>query len=139
MDALDLGVRRLIYARFGRTGTAPTRAELAADLDKPIAWIDERLAHLASERAVVLYDDSGEIAKALPFSAEPTNFAVDAGGQRYHGNCAWDVFGLAALLGPSAEIHLACGDCGEPVELEPPAIVHFATPAWRWWNDIFDT
>lgn len=138
LDDVDLALRRFIYARFGRSGTAPTRAELAAELGKPVDWIDAHLGALAARRQVVL-DDRGEIAKALPFCAEPTEFAVDAGGVRYHGNCAWDAFGLAALLGPSSAIDLRCGDCGEPVELEPPALVHFAVPASRWWDDIFAT
>lgn len=138
MDSTDLAIRSLIYARFGRTGAAPSSAELAADLGKPPAWIAARLARLADERIVVL-DERGEILRALPFCAEPTPFVVDAGDVRYFGNCAWDAFGIAALLGPSATIDLRCGDCDRPVVLEPPAIVHFAVPASRWWDDIGDT
>jgi hypothetical protein len=138
VDPVDLALRRLIYARFGGTGARPTRAELAADLDRSVAWIDRRLERLADRRMVVLGGD-GEIAKALPFSAEPTDVAVEAGGVTYYGNCAWDAFGLAAVLGPSATIALRCGDCGEPVELEPPSLVHFAIPAARWWDDIAAT
>ena len=138
MDSTDLALRSLIYARFGRTGTAPGRAELATDLERSIEWVDERLESLARERIVVL-DDRGEISRALPFCARPTPFVVEAGGVRYHGNCAWDAFGIAALVGPSATIDLRCGDCDRPVELAPPAIVHFAIPAARWWDDIGET
>ena len=127
-----------MYAHFGRTGSAPTRAQLAADLERPVAWVDQHLERLAGERALVLGDD-GEIAKALPFCAAPTSFVVRAGGTTYYGNCAWDAFALAGLLGPSSEIDLRCGDCGEPLRIDEHTVVHVSVPAAEWWEDIFFT
>ena len=135
MDAIDLAVRRLIYAHFGRTGQAISRRDLAAALDRALEWVDERLGWLADERVVALAAD-GEIARALPFCAAATPFVVRAGGVTYHANCAWDAFGVAALAGPSAAIDLACGDCGEALDLEPPSLVHFGVPPASWWDDI---
>jgi len=135
MNDVDVAVRRLVYAHFGRTGRAPSRAALATDLGRSVAWVDEHLASLAAAYAVFLGAD-GEIAKALPFCAEPTRSVVRAGGTTYYGNCAWDAFALAGLLGASSEIELDCGDCGEPVELDEHTVVHLAVPAAQWWEDI---
>jgi hypothetical protein len=135
MDDVDLAVRRLIYAHFGRTGRAPTRAELAADLGRSLDWVDQRFTRLAGERAVVLGSDR-EITMALPFSAAPSPFRVVAGGVTYHGNCAWDAFGLAALFGPSSKIDFPCGHCDERFGPGDDWLVHFAVPAAWWWEDI---
>lgn len=136
MTEIDRAVRRLIYVHFARTGLAPSRATLAADLDQSEGWIAASVSRLARERALVL-DDEGEIARALPFCAASTPFVVRAGGVTYHGNCAWDAFGLEALMGPSAEVELSCGcGCGEALELDADLVVHFAVPAARWWDDI---
>ncbi len=139
MDDVDLAMRQLVYAHFGRTGQALTRAEIVAELGRSVDWVDEVFARLADAHVLVLAAD-GEIAKALPFCAVPTPFRVRAGGVDYYGNCAWDVFGLAALLGPSAEIGLTCGDCGEPLEGDRQGwFLHVAVPAAQWWEDIFHT
>ncbi len=125
-----------MYARFGRTGRALTRAEIVAELGRSVDWVDEVFARLADAHVLVL-DADGEIAKALPFCAKRTAFRVRAGGVDYYGNCAWDSFGLAALLGPSAEIALTCGDCGESLEGDGEGwFLHVAVPAARWWEDL---
>lgn len=143
MDDVDLAMRMLVFAHFGRTGRALTRAEIAAEVGRSVDWVDNVFARLADAHVLAL-DPDGEIAKALPFCATPTPFRVRAGGVDYYGNCAWDSFGLAALLGPSAEIALTCGDCA--LRLASLAqddrtdwIVHFAVPAAQWWEDIFFT
>ncbi len=139
MDDVDLAMRMLVYAHFGRTGRALTRAEIAAEVGRSVDWVDNRFARLADAHVLAL-DPDGEIAKALPFCATPTPFRVRAGGVDYYGNCAWDSFGLAALLGPSAEIALTCGDCDESLEADGEGwLVHVAVPAAQWWEDIFFT
>lgn len=150
MDAKTLAVRAFIYARFGRSGQAPSRTELAQELGVDPEWIDQRLAQLAEHRMVVL-DDQGEIARALPFSARPTRHRVVTNSTTYYGNCAWDAFALASLLGPSATMDLRCGCCDEPIDSTDnvlsmaehragtaPAkpLVHFTVPAARWWDDL---
>ena len=70
---------------------------------------------------------------AHPLSAVPTPFAVETERGSFYGNCIWD--GLGAV---------ACPDCREPLvftvrdgDLEPvEAVVHYAVPAVRWWENI---
>jgi hypothetical protein len=56
----------------------------------------------------------------------------------------WDGFGVLAMVGADGVVSASCPDCGEPLELrvrggelEPvDAVVHFAVPAARWWDNI---
>lgn len=81
---------------------------------------------------------------AHPLSAVPTPFAVETERGSFYGNCIWDGLGAIAMLGRDGRVETACPDCGEPLvftvrdgELEPvEAVVHYAVPAGRWWEDI---
>jgi hypothetical protein len=81
---------------------------------------------------------------AMPFSNSQTAFTVIAGGRAYYANCAWDAFGVPALLKTDARIFSTCGDCGGVIErkvsratvMDPRGAVHFALPARRWWDDV---
>jgi hypothetical protein len=82
---------------------------------------------------------------ANPFSAVPTPFRVLADdGRSWWGNCIWDALGILAMLAVDGIVDTTCPDCGEPLQLriererlEPvEAVVHFAVPAARWWDNI---
>ena len=81
---------------------------------------------------------------AGPFSAVPTSYRVRAGRRMWWANCAWDMLGIAALVGEPVEIEAQCTDCGQPMpmhidlreELDIDAVVHFLVPARRWYDDI---
>jgi len=110
----------------------------------PAASVRESLERLAAGKALVLQRDSREVLMANPFSAVPTPFAVRANDTLYYGNCIWDALGIPAMLRADARIDSSCGCCGEAMRLTVragqlehlDAVVHFAVPAHRWWQDI---
>ena len=82
---------------------------------------------------------------ANPLSAVPTIFRVQTGEDAsYWGNCIWDALGIIAMLGGDGRIDTSCPDCGDALELNveagklqpTDAVVHFAVPAARWWQNI---
>jgi hypothetical protein len=135
----DLALRNLVYRRFVELGRAPTMAELATT--------EEALGRLHERRLVVLEPDRPEIRMAIPFSAVPTPYRVEAGGRSWFANCAWDAYGILAALGVDGHISSSCPDCGEPIEIDvvdrrpEPAddVFHVLVPARSWWEDIVFT
>ena len=135
----DLALRNIIYRRFVELGRAPTIAELATT--------EEALGRLHERRMVVLEPDRPEIRMAIPFSAVPTPYRVEAGGRSWFANCAWDAYGILAALGVDGHISSSCPDCGEPIEIDvvdrrpEPAddVFHVLVPARSWWEDIVFT
>jgi hypothetical protein len=87
---------------------------------------------------------TGEIWMAGPFSTRPTAYQVTAEDRRWWANCAWDMLGVAALVGESVGISARCTDCGDVIAFQlapnddtvPNAVVHFLLPARRWYEDI---
>jgi hypothetical protein len=77
----------------------------------------------------------------------PRPFRVEAGGTSWHGNCAWDAFGIPAALHVDGHVATACPDCGEAIEVDVAAgrrapaelVFHVVVPARRWWDDIVFT
>jgi hypothetical protein len=135
----DLALRNLVYRRFVELGRAPTMAELATT--------EEALRRLHERRMVVLEPGRPEIRMAIPFSAGPTPYRVEAGGRSWFANCAWDAYGILAALGVDGHISSSCPDCGEPIEIDvvdrrpEPAddVFHVLVPARSWWEDIVFT
>jgi hypothetical protein len=140
----DAKVRAAVYEATIDTGAPPTIHDMARDLELATASVRESLERLAVGKALVLQRDSREVLMANPFSAVPTPFAVRANERLYYGNCIWDALGIPAMLQADAHIESSCGCCGEAMQLtvqgsqlEPlEAVVHFAIPAHRWWQDI---
>ncbi len=135
----DLALRNHVYRRFVELGRAPTMAELDTS--------EAALRRLHEARLLVLEPDRPEIRMAIPFSAVPTPYRVEAGGRSWFANCAWDAYGILAALGADGHISSSCPDCGEPIEIDvvdrrpEPAgeVFHVLVPARRWWDDIVFT
>ncbi len=142
--SLDARVRGFVYGAALERGRPPTRAEIASALGRPVAEIERALARLQDGHVLVLQPGSGEILMANPFSAVPTPFEVATERHTSFGNCVWDGLGILAMLHGDGVVRSACACCGEALELrvrggrlEPvDAVVHFAVPAKRWWDDI---
>jgi hypothetical protein len=81
---------------------------------------------------------------AMPFSNVQTGFTVISSGRAYYANCAFDAFGVAAMLQADSRIFTTCADCGGVLErkisngqlCDTRGVVHFALPARRWWEDV---
>ena len=143
-ETLDRDVRLAIMRGFVEDGRPPAPDELARSLD--VAQIDAEAAlrRLAEAHLVVLAPGTPYVWMANPFSAIPTSYRVQSGGRRWFGNCIWDALGILAAVGVDGRISTTCPDCGEPLELRTEgerilgdeAVVHYALPAARWWEDI---
>lgn len=144
MDPLLRDVRLYIYDQMVKTSAAPSTVETAAALGRPHADIQTAYRALADARMLVLRPGSDTVWMAMPLSNMQSAFTVIAGGRAYYAPCAWDAFGIPAMLGIDARIFTTCADCGGVLERkvacaalpETRGIVHFAVPARRWWDDV---
>ena len=143
----DFPVRKYIYDHFLRTGTAPTIATAAAELSRTETQMREALASISATGAITLDRDTGEIWRAAPFCAVPTGFAVECGGRRLWGTCAWDALGVPAMLHEQATITASCGCCNQQMTISAgpqglsgdSGVIHIAVPAREWYDDIVFT
>ena len=144
MDPLLRDVRLYIYRQMVETSAAPSTADTAHALGCGVPEIESAYRALADAHVIVLRPGSHTIWMAMPFSNVQTAFTVIAGGRAYYANCAWDAFGVAAMLGIDARIFTTCADCGGVLERkiangaipEKRGVVHFALPARRWWDNV---
>ena len=140
----DDDVRVHIYERFVETGAPPSVVETAAAFSASADQVAAAYRRLEEARVIVLAPGTTNVWMANPLSAVPTPFRVETGGREYWGNCVWDALGVVSMLGGDGVVHTACADCGDPFdlrvetrELQPvDAVVHFAVPAARWWDNI---
>lgn len=143
LSELVLRVRHAVYRTFAEGGI-PLAASLGTQLHLPLDDVRGAYERLHEAHALVLDPHSREVWMALPFSAVPTPFRVDGGGRSWFANCAWDMFGIPALLHGDARAETTCQDCDAPIVyrieggqlLDAHGVVHFAVPAHRWWEDI---
>lgn len=138
-------VRVLVYTHAASTGAPPTSASIAQQLGMPVERARDMLAELGAARRVVLDATTGEIWMAAPFSAVPTRFRVIGAAMSWWANCAWDMFGIPAMLRQSARVEARCADCDETIVIDvdaetgprpSPGLVHFLVPARRWYENI---
>ena len=141
----DTEVRLHLYERFLADGRPPTAAETAEALGLPTEEAEAAYERLEQGHVIVLAPGTKDVWMANPLSAVPTPFRViTEDGRSWWGNCVWDGFGVLAMVGADGVVSASCPDCGEPLELrvrsgelEPvDAVVHFAVPAARWWDNI---
>lgn len=147
LRAGDQALRLHIYRFWRERGRPPAPAESAAamGLDESAALAARRRLHDA--HLILLERDGADIRMANPLSAIDTGFRARVAGRRLHANCAWDAPGIAALFHCDAEIEARCSPRGETLRfsvrdgqlLAPEALVHFALPFRRWYDDLVET
>lgn len=140
---LDSAVRLAVLTRFAETGRAPVADELGAAVDASEPDVVDALYRLERSHDLVLEPDRGTIRMALPFSAAPTSYRVEAAdGRAWWANCAWDALRIPILLFRSEEeIDRWAAETGHPRgetatlgelwQLSLPWDVGRLTPAWR--------
>ncbi|MFN8582598.1 MAG: organomercurial lyase [Gemmatimonadaceae bacterium] len=141
--AFDARVRSTVYELL-TNGTLPRRDVVAACVRADADDVAASLERLAAERILVLDATTREVWMAMPFSAVPTPFVVEADGNNWWANCAWDALGIAAAVHRDVRVSSACADCGHPLSLtvsggqltSSDGVAHFAVPAADWWRDI---
>jgi len=142
MDADAL--RRFIYDELMATGLPPRTDRIAAHFRLTREAARSALAELKIGKTVLVHPNTGEIWMAGPFASEPTPYQVTRDGTQWWANCAWDLLGVAAIVGAPARLEARCTDCGTPFSMDvgasgPPPndwVVHFLLPARRWYDDI---
>lgn len=143
LSELVLRVRQAVYRTLAEGGT-PLSAAIAAQLHIPLEEVRVAYRRLHDVHALVLDPHSHEVWMAMPFSAVPTPFKVESADRSWFANCAWDLFGIPALMRRDARIITTCEDCDAPIVyriesgrlLDAHGVVHFAVPAAKWWDDI---
>lgn len=141
---LDRYVRFHVYRRFAETGGPPEVDDIARFAGAPRESVEDSLRRLQDDHDLVLAPGSLRVWMAHPFSAVPTAYPVDTPERRYWANCAWDALAIPSLLGVDGRIVTACPDCGAPLTLalhdgaleSTEAVVHFAVPPRRFWDNI---
>ena len=144
---LDTALWRFTYEAVVRTGRGPSLREAAEALATTESEVRAGYQRLGEGHAILL-DASGEgLWRIAPFSAVPTDFAVEAGGRCYCANCAWDALGICAALHADGIVHASCGCCRLPIDLavrggrlDPvEGLVHVAVAAKDWYQDVVFT
>jgi Alkylmercury lyase len=138
----DLALRNRTYGAFVELGRAPVAAELGPPDEVRAGWHRLHEAH-----ALVLDPVTDELRMLNPFSAVPTAYRVQAGGRWWYANCAWDAFGVCAVLHADGRIEASCPDCDDPITIDvrderpddTSLRFHCLVPASRWWDDIVFT
>lgn len=145
MSDVDNRVRLHIYECFVADGRPPSAAETAEALGIVPSEAEDAYRRLEEARVIVLAPGTTNVWMANPLSAVPTRFrVVTDDGRSWWGNCVWDGLGVLAMVGADGMVDTSCPDCGERIELrveegklEPvDAVIHFAVPAARWWENI---
>jgi hypothetical protein len=147
VDARALGLRNLTWGLFVELGRAPTGHEVAQAAEVSSTEVETVWRDLHREHELVLDPITNEIRMAIPFSAVPTAYRVQAAGRWWYGNCAWDAIGICAALQADGRIETSCPDCGESIAVEvhnqrvddENLLFHSLVPAARWWDDIVFT
>jgi alkylmercury lyase-like protein len=143
-QALDTAVRLEVYRWFIDQGRPPVPAEVADTLATDQASVEDSLRRLAEAHVLVLAPGTHYVWMANPLSAIPTPFQVKIGGRRFFGNCIWDALGVVAMLGGTGTVTTWCPDCDQRMSItiaenrlaSGDGMVHFATSAAHWWDDI---
>ena len=152
VDALqprDWEIRTAAYRHLIDTFTAPAVDDIAAAVDLTVNEVGAGLRRLDAGHQIVLAPGQMRIWMLHPFSATPTAYPVEVEGGRYWGNCAWDAFGIPAVLGCDSRTPTRCAESGTPIEFGVRngelvggrgegrrAVVHFAVPARQWYDNI---
>jgi Alkylmercury lyase len=148
LPALDASVRLHIITQLLDRGAAPSIANTADALGASEADAAAAYDRLAAGRIIVLRPGTRDVMMAAPLSAGPTPHIVRlADGRTRYGNCVWDAMGVLAMTASDGDVDTTCQDCGAPLHLSvrngtltpSDAVVHFAVPASRWWEDIVFT
>ena len=144
MESLLTDVRLYIYGQMIATSAAPGVPDTAAALGHGVQEVERAYRMLAERKALVLRPGTSTVWMVMPFSNMQTGFTVICEGRAYYANCAWDAFGIPAVLERDAHIIATCADCGGALQrkvasgqlTDARGVVHFALPVRRWWEDV---
>ena len=139
-----VALRVFVYDEILDRGTPPSVARIAHHFRSEPNDARRALAELRIGKTILVHPETAELWMAGPFSASETPYRVTLGRRQWWANCAWDMFGVAVIVGAPVHVETRCTDCAEPITLvcDPAAqpngeeVVHFLVPARRWYEDI---
>lgn len=137
-------LRRFIYDELIATGLPPSTERIAEQFRVARDAARGALAGMKIGKTVLVHPTTGEIWMAGPFASKPTPYQITRGATQWWANCAWDLLGVAVIVGPPVTLRASCTDCGLTFVMDvgghgpPPSdwVVHFLLPAKRWYDDI---
>ena len=141
MNTVDRAVRTAVFELLVTGSKDPTPSELAVTTGLAVDAVAASLNRLSVEHRLVLSVDRDRVVMAHPFSSVPTDYQSQIGDRVWWANCAWDAFGILALLGDGRVVATSPGQ-PESVwtvndgSVAPDGLVHFVVPARQFWDDI---
>lgn len=141
MNEVDRVVRASVFELLVAGSLDPTPRDLAATTGLTIDAVAGSLARLSAEHRLVLSAEGDRVVMAHPFSSIPTNYQSQIGDRTWWANCAWDAFGILALLGDGRAVATPPGQTESVWTVRdgvvaPDGVVHFVVPVRRFWDDI---
>ena len=141
MNTVDRVVRVAVFELLVTGSQDPTPSQLATATGLTVDAVAESLNRLSVEHRLVLSPEGDRVVMAHPFSGIPTDYQSQIGERVWWANCAWDAFGILALLGDGRVVATSPGqpDSVWTVSdglIAPDGLVHFVVPARRFWDDI---
>lgn len=147
-------IRLAIYEMTVADGRVPSFEELAAARHLTPEPVAGAYRALADAHVIVLERNATAVWAAPPFSAVQTRFRVrpaligsrPADARSWYAPCAWDAFGIPAVLKQDVTIDATCAESGAPLpsgvrrgHAFGAGIIHLEVPAKHFWDDIFYT
>jgi DNA-binding transcriptional MocR family regulator len=147
-------VRLAIYEMTVADGRVPSSRDVAAARHLDSGEVRDAYRALADAHVIVLKPGSTDVWSAPPFSAVETPFRVAVApddatittSKRWYAPCAWDAFGIAAVVQQNVAFVTRCPESGELVHggvrdgnALGSGVIHLEVPARRFWDDIFYT
>jgi hypothetical protein len=141
MNEHDRVVRASAFKLFLDGSQQVTPSKIADSTGMDVDSIVRSLNRLAHAHRLVLSDDRERVVMAHPFSGVPTGYRAEIGERSWRANCAWDAFGILALLGDGRVVANPFGRSDTEWTVvdggvEPGGVVHFMVPAAQFWDDI---
>jgi hypothetical protein len=140
-------VRLAIYDHFLRTGQAPRAADIAAALNTSETSAAQAFEELRDRHLIFLDRDTNRIQMAWPLSGIETPYVVHVHGVKLYANCAWDWFGIPAMLGIDVVLEAPCVQTGQRLSIHiegqqitaAQGVIHFLIQPGQWYDDIVYT
>ena len=104
MNSVDRVVRSSVFGLLVGGSRDVTPSEIAVSTGLAVDAVAESFGRLSDEHRLVMSSDGERVVMAHPFSAVPTGYRVEIGERSWLANCAWDAFGILALLGDGKAI-----------------------------------
>lgn len=144
--SIDPGqLRVFVYDHIVARGLPPKSDEIGEHFGVSAEDAVRAIREVKIGKTILPHPETGEIWMAGPFASARSAYTVRGQDVRWWANCAWDMLGVAQLVGEPVRIDTRCGCCDAPISIDADAqsepvdaghVVHFLVPARHWYDDI---